>query len=43
MTDTPEDTDVFHVLRQKQPLPEAVGTKNGIYMVEIDGTIKRVK
>ncbi len=43
LTDTPEDTDVFHVLRQKQPLPEAVGTKSGIYMVQIDGTIKRVK
>jgi hypothetical protein len=43
LTDTPEDTDVFHVLRQKQPLPEAVGTKSGIYMVQIDGTIKRMK
>ncbi|HEY4949677.1 MAG TPA: hypothetical protein VIH88_05030 [Candidatus Acidoferrales bacterium] len=43
LTDTPEDTDVFHVLRQTHPLPEAVGTKSGIYMVEIDGTIKRVK
>ncbi len=43
LTDAPEDTDVFHVLRQKQPLPEAVGTKSGIYMVQIDGTIKRVK
>ena len=43
LTDAPEDTDVFHVLRQKQPLPEMVGTKSGIYMVQIDGTIKRVK
>jgi hypothetical protein len=43
LTDAPEDTDVFHVLRQKQPLPEAVGTKSCIYMVQIDGTIKRVK
>jgi hypothetical protein len=43
LTDTPEDTDVFHVLRQRQPLPEAVGTKSGIYMVQIDGTITRVK
>jgi hypothetical protein len=43
LTDTPEDTDVFHVLRQTQPLPEAVGTKSGIYMVEVDGTIKRIK
>jgi hypothetical protein len=43
LTDAPEDTDVFHVLRQKQPLPEVVGTKSGIYMVQIDGTIKRIK
>jgi len=43
LTDAPEDTDVFHVLRQKQPLPEAIGTKSGIYMVQTDGTIKRVK
>jgi hypothetical protein len=43
LTDAPEDTDVFHVLRQKQPLPEAIGTKSCIYMVQIDGTIKRAK
>lgn len=43
LTDAPEDTDVFHVLRQKQPLPEGVGTKSGIYMVQVDGTIKRLK
>jgi len=43
LTDAPEDTDVFHVLRQKQPLPEAVGTKSAIYMVQIDGTIRCVK
>jgi hypothetical protein len=43
LTDSPEDTDVFHVLRQKLPLPEAVGTKSGVYMVQTDGTIKRMK
>lgn len=43
LTDAPEDTDVFHVLRQKQPLPEAVGTKSGVYMIQVDGTIKRMK
>jgi hypothetical protein len=43
LTDTPEDTDVFHVLRQTKPVPEFVGTQNGIYTVETDGTIKRVK
>lgn len=43
LTDTPEDTDVFHVLRQNPPLPEFVGTKSGNYMVETDATIKRIK
>jgi hypothetical protein len=43
LTDTPEDTDVFHVLRQTPPLPEFIGTKSGNYIVEADGTIKRVK
>ena len=43
LTDAPEDTDVFHVLRQKQPLPEAVGTRSGIYVVQVDGTIAREK
>ena len=43
LTDTPEDTDVFHVLRQTHPLPEFVGTKNGTYEVYPDGTIKRAK
>jgi hypothetical protein len=44
LSDEPEDTDVFHVLRQSPPLPEYVGTKNGgTYIVNTDGTIKRVK
>lgn len=43
LTDTPEDTDVFHVLRQSPPVPEFVGTKSGTYVINTDGTIKRVK
>jgi hypothetical protein len=43
LTDTPEDTDVFHVLRQTNPVPEFVSTKSGTYVVNTDGTIKRVK
>jgi len=43
LTDVPEDTDVFHVLRQEPPLPEFVGTKSGTYVVQVDGTIKRLK
>jgi len=43
LTDSPEDTDVFHVLRQTHPLPEFIGTKDGVYVVEVDGKIRRVK
>jgi hypothetical protein len=43
LTDTPEDTDVFHVLRQEHPLPEFIGTRTGVYKVETNGTIKRIK
>jgi hypothetical protein len=43
LSDVPEDTDVFHVLRQKPPFPEFVGTKSGVYTVRVDGTIQRVK
>jgi len=43
LTDTPEDTDVFHVLRQNPPLPEFVRTKSGNYEVQTDGTIKRIQ
>lgn len=43
LTDTPEDTDVFHVLRQTPPLPEYVGTKSGVYVAETDGRIERAK
>jgi hypothetical protein len=43
LTDAPEDTDVFHVLRQTSPLPEFIGTKSGTYTVETDGKIKRIK
>jgi len=37
------DTDVFHVLRRTPPVPEFIGTKSGIYIVQVDGTIKREK
>jgi hypothetical protein len=43
LTDTPEDTDVFHVLTQSNPVPEYVGTKNGTYVINTDGTIEHVK
>jgi hypothetical protein len=43
LTDAPEDTDVFHVLAQSPPVPEYVGTKNGTYAINTDGTINHVK
>lgn len=37
---TPEDSDVFHVLRRKPSIPEYVGTLDKkIYIVQTDGTI----
>lgn len=43
LTNAPEDTDVFHVLRQANPLPEYIATTSGTYMVTKDGAIKHVK
>jgi len=44
LTDTPEDSDVFYVLRQPTPLPEFVGTSNKCtYKVDIDGSISLAK
>ena len=43
LSDVPEDTDVFHVLRQENPLPETVSTRHSIYRVNKDGTIAVVK
>lgn len=43
LSDVPEDTDVFHVLRKRTPVPEFIGTKNGMYIVQVDGAIKRQK
>jgi len=39
LSDVPEDTDVFHVLRRKPPVPELVGTKTALYMIQTDGSI----
>ena len=43
LSDVPEDTDVFHVLRQDPPLPEFVGAGRFVYQVMTDGTIRIVK
>ena len=40
LADTPEDTDVFHVLTRKPSVPELIATEKSVFVVEKDGTIK---
>jgi hypothetical protein len=40
LSDIPEDTDVFYVLARRPSVPEWVASKNYIYAIEPDGTIK---
>ena len=42
LDDTPEDTDVFHVLTRKPSVPEMVITKQFVFQVDPDGSIKYV-
>jgi hypothetical protein len=42
LDDTPEDTDVFHVLTRKPAVPEMVITKQFVFEVDPDGSIKYV-
>ena len=44
LTDSPEDSDVFYVLRQHPPLPEFIGTAHKCsYTTSADGSIKTKK
>jgi hypothetical protein len=43
LSDVPVDTDVFFVLARKPPAPEFVATQKGMYEIDTDGTIVRVK
>ena len=40
LDDTPEDTDVFHVLTRKPAVPELIVTEQFVFVVEPDGAIK---
>jgi hypothetical protein len=40
LDETPEDTDVFHVLSRKPSVPEMILTKQFVFQVEPDGGIK---
>ncbi len=42
LDDTPEDTDVFHVLARKPSIPEMVITKQFVFQVDPDGSVKYV-
>jgi hypothetical protein len=39
LSETPEDTDVFHVLTRKPTVPELISTEHFIFTVEVDGSI----
>jgi hypothetical protein len=40
LDDIPEDTDVFHVLTRKPTVPEMVITKQFVFQIDADGSIK---
>ena len=42
LDETPEDTDVFHVLSRKPAVPEMILTKQFVFQVDPDGAIKFV-
>lgn len=42
LSDLPEDTDVFHVLRQEKPVPEMIIGEHFVFRVETNGDIKYV-
>ncbi len=37
LADTPEDTDVYHVLTRKPAVPEMIVTKHFVFRIEPDG------
>jgi hypothetical protein len=42
LAETPEDTDVFHVLARKPAVPELIRTEHFVFVVEPDGEAKYV-
>jgi hypothetical protein len=40
--DSPEDTDVFHVLQRRPALPELMSTARFRYRIDVDGTIRLI-
>ena len=40
LSETPEDTDVFHVLTRKPKVPEFISTEHFMFVVDVDGSIK---
>ena len=40
LSETPEDTDVFHVLTRKPSVPEFIRTEHFMFVVDVDGNIK---
>jgi len=42
LADTPEDTDVFHVLQRRPALPELMTAGRFRYRIDVDGTIRLI-
>jgi hypothetical protein len=42
LAETPEDTDVFHVLARKPAVPELIRTEHFVFVVEPNGVAKYV-
>jgi len=42
LDDTPEDTDVFHVLTRKPTVPETILTKQFVFEVGLDGDVRYI-
>jgi hypothetical protein len=40
LDETPEDTDIFHVLSRKPAVPELIRIEHFVFVVEADGGIK---
>jgi hypothetical protein len=40
LAETPEDTDVFHVLTRKPAIPELINSEHYVFMIESDGEAK---
>ncbi len=43
LSDVPEDTDIFYVLNRRPLVPELIRTNTRVFLVQIDGSIRRAR